>query len=867
MKKTEGYRAIYGCPEHGTTKGSFRKLKKGDEDIPCFKCDACKRVYLELLSGKIEKTDKKADRSYEVWNTVGPYPVPNKVFIYDKQTEKGTCKCAGKFKKRTKNFTRFLMKDGTTKPISGVKACLSCNKVFITEGAYRAQSNLFEKYNIEVVSIKKDEPEDAQAIVKGAIKIDTDHKDINNVSVKSDQDSIDNDWENRIYDIDEPMVEENLESLAPASRVASAYYDADISFNPYQYLPWLKVFMNGSENLLISDEVGLGKTIEAGILIKEELDGNADSKILILCPAFLREKWYQELSEKFYLDSQIFDGKTVVDVMTQIVILPISRINQYLENMNIYDYSMVVIDEVHYFKNAKSVRYGYLRKMLDKIGKSKRIFMSATPINNSGNDYHSIEMLFGGKSDRTNTTKKQAYIYLPERKIEDVYVKLTEDEQKFYDTTDALDPFSGTIYRHIGASCLYALGRYAYSGDELTSETKEELQSALETLLDGRNMEEIETDCFKKIKTIATPKADSKIKKLKEILRSYNQGDKIVLFSHYIETVKYLHSELSKEFNVGYIYANTISNNMPCKNTKNKFLDAKNWFSIPNPKLTILICSDTCREGIDLDMAHVLINYDLPFNPSILEQRIGRIDRMSQKKDMYIYNFHVNDTYDDRLHFILSAKLRFINFYASYGIGNPLNITSDENHTFNSFIRYFRRAAEEANNFSVMSDDDYYVASRILRQIGVKIEKNSGISEKEMQKILIEKLIQNRVLIENWFDNSEIKKITEDQLVRQKEELEKLLNFPKNVNRHIKFDNSTLNNIVQKANKNPQFRKRIAILIKDYDKKLSDMEISGLPMVISNDDLRTEYSFDLGDSQSSIIELLRKEGAKVYEHN
>ncbi|MDO4556881.1 MAG: DEAD/DEAH box helicase, partial [Lachnospiraceae bacterium] len=629
--------------------------------------------------------------------------------------------------------------------------------------------------------------------------------------------------------------------------------------------------INGANELLISDEVGLGKTIEAGILIMEELTVDVNSRIVVLCPAFLREKWYQELNEKFLLDSQIYDGKTPIDSMTSIIILPISRIKQYLEIESEFNYSMVIVDEVHYFKNSNSTRYGYIKKLLEQIGDCKRVFMSATPVNNSGNDYRSIERLFASKSEKTNTTKKQAYIYLPERNVEDVYIELTGREQEFYDATDALDPFSGTIYRHIGSSCLYALSRYAYSWSELTSETKEELRNSLEALMDGRGMDEIDEGCFNAMKKLPAPDVDSKITKLKEILMDYEPGCKIVLFSHYIETVKYLHSELSGDFNTGYIYANTISNNIPCRNIKNKFVDAKNWFCNESDKTTILICSDTCREGIDLDMANVLINYDLPFNPSVLEQRIGRIDRMSQKKDMFIYNFHVKGTYDDRLHFILAAKLRFINFYADYGIGNPLNITSEGNHTFDSFIRYFGRQIEGSKNFAVMSNEDYYVASRILRQVGVKLEKKDGIDGLRMQAILLDRLNENQELIEKWFDKGEIKKITEEQLVKKRNELERLLNFPKKIKRSIEFDKETLQIIVEKANKNAQFRKRISMLIKDYTEKLSMMEISGMPMVIGVDDLRAEYSFGIDDTdgfiQSSVIELLRNEGAKVYENN
>lgn len=867
MAKIINYREVHGCPKHGKIDGKELLLTNYIKDvkIPCYRCEKCKIVYLEPDTG--EKGDsKRRVKNYAIWNTVGPLPLPHKMYLYDKSTEKGSCSCPGKIKKKTKTITHLLLENGNTEPLSGVKVCLHCNSVFITEGTFKNYQKVFEENNIAVVHYDKNQNSDS------AYSNLTDNQNDQAKESEYTKSSVDvaDRWETEVFDSEEYQVlESELDRLVPASRVASAYYDAKISYNPYQYLPWLKVFINGSKDILISDEVGLGKTIEAGILIMEELTVNVNSRIIVLCPAFLREKWYQELNEKFLLDVQLYDGKSVIDTMTNIVILPISRIRQYLEREKDFNYSMVIVDEIHYFKNSTSARYAALREFLSKNADCKRIFMSATPINNSGNDYYSIERLFTFKPDRTNTTKKQAYIYLPERNIEDVFVGLTEEEQKFYDATDTLDPFSGTIYRHIGSSCLYALSKYAYSGTELTSETKEELRSSLESLFDGMSRDDITDDCFDIMKQLPAPEVDSKISKLREILSLYKQGSKIVLFSHYIETIKYLHSELSQDYDTAYIYANMISNNIPCRNIKNKFLDAKNWLCREHDKTTLLICSDTCREGIDLDIANVLINYDLPFNPSILEQRIGRIDRMSQKKDMHIYNFHVNGTYDDRLHFILAAKLRFINYYADYGIGNPLNITSEGNYTFESFIRYFGRKINGTKEFAVMSNDDYNVASRILRQIGVKLEKKDGLSGIKMQAIILERLNENQKLIEQWFDKGEINQITEEQLLKQRNSLERLLNFPQKVRRRIVLDDETINAIVQKANEKPQFRKRISALIADYAGKLKVMEITGMPMVICTDDLRPEYSFgtDVTDDfiQSSVIELLRNEGAKVYE--
>lgn len=861
------YNKIYGCPIHGSKHGIVTTLNykngKGEKTKnPCFKCDACMKVFLEPSSGDMGYTGKIVN-GYSIWKVKGPIQLPNEIFVYDKKNKNNICSCSGTKKKKYKNISEFLLPSGGISTIQA-KKCTKCKKTFISKGVYTQQKDIFDEYKLNVHFIGNDNDYSNTGNI-------TENDKVEMGAIKNVLTSFyGEDWENAVFG--DEKYEENVldyENLLPANKVASAYYDAKIDYNPYQYLPWLKMFVNGTDELLISDEVGLGKTVEAGILIMQQLSENVNARILILCPAFLKEKWYQELNEKFLLDSLIYDGKHKIDTLNGIVIMPISRIGQYIDQSDFQQYSMVVIDEVHYFKNTKSIRYSKLKKLLSTTGKAKHIFMSATPVNNSGNDYHAIEALFDGKPEKTNTTKKQAYIYLPERKIKDVYIELSAEEQKFYDVTDDLDPFAGTVYRHIGASCLYALGKYAFSGDELVSETKEELRYSLEELVIEMDDNEALEKCFSVIKKIVLPSTDSKLLQARKIIRSYAEGTKIVIFSHYIETIKYLFSELSDTFNVGYIYANTISNNIICQNKKNKFIDAKKWFTNSKNKTTILICSDSCREGIDLDIANILINYDLPFNPSIMEQRIGRIDRMSQKKDMEIYNFHVNNTYDDRLHFILSAKLRFINYYADYGIGNPLNITSEGDCVFDGFIKYFGQKIQGIKDYAQMSNDDYSVVARVLKQIGIKLEKRKDIDALKMQAILLDRLKENQRSIEAWFNRGEIKEITEAQLLKQRDELEKTLGFPERVQRRLILNNLVKKSIVDKANTNAQFRRRISTLINNYAEKVVEMEITGLPMKISVDDLKTIYDFGGNNVdaliQSSVIELLRNEGADVYE--
>ena len=650
----------------------------------------------------------------------------------------------------------------------------------------------------------------------------------------------------------------DITNLKQNNKVAVAYNTANIRYNPYQYLPWLYMYNEGNKSILISDEVGLGKTIEAGILVSEELSRNTNSKVLIVCPAFLKFKWKEELFDKFNLRSSIYD---LDNSNVSITILPLSKLNKF--NQSDYEqYDMLIVDEAHYFKNSSSARYKHLFNLINKKSPSNRVFMTATPINNKEDDYDSIKKLLGNRFSTTSTTKRQAYINIPRRMIKEVYLDLSPYEQGVYDVTDDLDPFSGTIYRHIGASCLYALMQYAQKYSSNESEVKKELKAGLEELLEYDYDEEKDIeDMSSKLSKFHLDGQDSKLDKLIEVIDEI-EDSKIIIFSHYIETVKYLKSELSNKYNCEYIYENNFSNHTVLTNKKNRFIDAKIWFEKQDSsKKTILICSDTCKEGIDLDAASCLINYDLPFNPSILEQRIGRIDRMCQKKNMKIFNFHVNNTYDDRLHMILSSKLLIIDYYSEYGIGNPLSIIENSASPFDKFISYFKK-----NTNISMSNDDFSVIKKILRKINITTPK------KIKQEEILDILTKNKNKVIELFDEKEIDDLTDEQLKIQRDLLDKKLGFPKYSSETLSLDISSIRNIVQLLSETPSLRSRLSSIIIDYDTKIRDMEDTGNPMVIEEDDIKSSITFSSNAEDNSIfisrdtINLLKEQGGFVNEN-
>lgn len=831
----------------------YSKKKRSSGNVGVCFWQQCDEIYDDIKE-KPEKDIGTSKKEKNINNLHNNTFFPNKFYVLEKKDLKFL-----RSKKELIDIKEFSDKNNNTYQIPS-NYDKESNRYYITKGTFNQNKKLLRKQSIKTESFKinasKNNKNTSRLLT---IFNDQELLEIENGNYQQNLNSIrqvncSSGKEQYKKEVDE-LPQMDLDSLTINHKIATAYNSANILYNPYQYLPWLYMFNEGKKSILISDEVGLGKTIEAGILIVEELHSKQAGKIIIVCPAFLRNKWRQELKDKFFLDSSIYNEQ---ENDTDVLIVPLSRLKIFNEN-NDRDYNMVIVDEAHYFKNDKSARYKYLFDFIKENKPNRKVFMSATPINNTENDFRSIQKLLGNDYAKTSTTKKQAYIDIQQRNIHEVYIDLKSNEQSVYDVTNKLNPFSGTIYRHIGASCLYALKKYAEKYANNESDVKTELRNSLEELLNSDYDDTDEIESFNdNLSRIPLSVEDSKLKRLKNLIDEI-EDKKIVIFSHYIETVKYLKSELDTKYNCEYIYGNNFSSHTVYIDKKNRFVDAKEWFHKQNSNdKTILICSDSCKEGIDLDEASCLINYDLPFNPSILEQRIGRIDRMCQKQDMNIYNFHVNQTYDDRLHMILSYKLLIIDYYAEYGIGNPLSIVENGVGPFDKFILYFKK-----NKFP-MTNDDLSVIKKILKKINIQVKKN--VTQDELLKLLL----KNKDNIIKLFDDNEIKDLTDEQLYYQKQKLDKILGFPKHESGKLYINETVKENICMWINNNPIFKSKLSCIIIDYEKKLKKVEDTGNPMHLDKDDIMSTIDFNSNiESESNfisaeVISILENQGAEIY---
>jgi superfamily II DNA or RNA helicase len=568
---------------------------------------------------------------------------------------------------------------------------------------------------------------------------------------------------------------EDLRRLLSLSRMSGSLTNvlysmesSNTEFLPHQYKPVLKFIESPVGRLLVADEVGLGKTIEA-VYIWQELQARVDARrLLIICPSMLREKWKSDLLTRFGIeDAIIMDAKSLLEALETVsrghsgkpfVAItslegirvrdddadPLSQntrerlagmIKKFGDNEGDFLIDLVVVDEAHYLRNSSTASH-QTAAMFRDIAKNF-VLLSATPLQTHeenlfnllkllapehftdqfvflelfsanvtlvkaisavlyGKDLqmarnclaevisnphfadepvlqHAIKVFNGSKppslEDRvsigrsleslslfsTYFTRSRKRDVFPDRVVRNavpVCVDLDEYEMSVYDSVSGqirdkskfkkiIDVF-GLIscQRQLASSIYAAIRKWKKAGDAEADDLWDDLgvlASEKEEVDRGTVGLDLDFD-LRRLR-----ENDSKYKgfivAVRKIL-SENPGEKLIVFSFYRATIAYLIERLIEDG----IPALSLVGGMGDErwNTIERFRD--------NPGLKVLVSSEVGSEGIDLQFCRYLFNYDLPWNPMKLEQRIGRLDRIGQKAEkILIYNLFCPGTIEDRV--------------------------------------------------------------------------------------------------------------------------------------------------------------------------------------------------------------------------
>lgn len=550
--------------------------------------------------------------------------------------------------------------------------------------------------------------------------------------------------------------------------------EAKVDLNPHQVEAALFAFRSPlSMGAILADEVGLGKTIEAALVISQHW-AERKRRILIISPATLRKQWSVELEDKFYLPSLILEKKLFNKILNDTYKNPFDNTNNIvicsypfarknIEHINRVEWDLVVIDEAHALRNVYRTNNKTGATLKTGLQRFKKLLLTATPLQNDIKELYGLISIidngyFGSLSSFTAQYNKVAlrsdetYLELRRRILPIVhrtlrsqvqtYVKYTNRiplVQEYFPTDEEME-LSVRINKYLerGDSFglpnsqrtlitlilykLLASSTSAIAGtlesiilrlENLITESKtdfsqeltrnyEEFDNYQDDWLDEEAEEDDEDDMTEQ--KVLTPQDIEEIKleisELKEIhklassissnskgtcllnalrlgfehMDSMNAPRKALIFTESRRTQEYLYNLLEENGYAGKIILfNGSNNDAKSKDIYNCWLEKyKNTSRVTGSKSAdkrqalveyfkdnaqIMIATEAAAEGINLQFCSLIVNFDLPWNPQRVEQRIGRCHRYGQKYDVVVVNFiNKSNRADQRVYELLDQK-------------------------------------------------------------------------------------------------------------------------------------------------------------------------------------------------------------------
>ena len=433
----------------------------------------------------------------------------------------------------------------------------------------------------------------------------------------------------------------------------------------YQLETAKKVLKYFHGRVLLCDEVGLGKTIEAGILMKEYLLRGMVKNILILTPAPLVSQWQEEMAQKFDIvfattedplisaDAESFWRHPFI-----IASIHTAKSSKNFSHVAGNFYDLAVVDEAHHLKNRNTLNW----KLVNEIKKRFIFLLSATPVQNHLIELFNLITLLQPGQFKTERLFKQAYVQRgdptkPANKdklrelLRDVMIRNTRSAidlklPRRFAVTQRLEPsaierelyngiteFARAHSDSLPRSLLHLLLREAGSSPSALSATLLRLRAERPEKVDHL------LDLAASVGETAREKA------LLGIL-SKSPEEKKVVFTQYLKTLDSVAAMLERQ---GFPFA-VFRGDLPSAEKEQAIRRFRE-------DLPILLSTESGGEGRNLQFCNTLINLDLPWNPMRIEQRIGRLHRIGQTRDVFIFNLSVRETIEDHILNILENKI------------------------------------------------------------------------------------------------------------------------------------------------------------------------------------------------------------------
>ncbi|MFP8953113.1 helicase-related protein [Natrialbaceae archaeon A-arb3/5] len=506
-----------------------------------------------------------------------------------------------------------------------------------------------------------------------------------------------------------------------------------VRLEPYQLACVNWVMQKLRQRALIADDVGLGKTIEAGLLLKELAARNRADRILFVVPAHLQKKWIRDMDRFFDVGLTVADRAWVEgerrrlgeeaniwdqDQQQLVTSMAFLRQDEFQPALQDAFWDVVVVDEAH--KAAKRGESpSKTASMAETVtsNSDSLLLLSATPHDGKGEAFRSLveyidpflvaeDHELGRETvDRVMMRRGKENIYdedgervFPDREVNSVSVQMTHDERQFYrEVTDYVknvynrseqlnEPAVGFAMALMQKRLVSSVGAIhatlrrrlndlldeepatddlseeaaAYlDGEDLDEEDKQRAEDEIAGLTVASNDEQLqeEIETLRRLVSLAEDlPVDSKAQKVRRFITQLLEeqpDEKLLLFTEYRDTLDYL-----LEFVEDEPWADEI---LVIHGDVDKEERARIEDEFNHGQSRLLFATDAASEGIDLQHScHIMANYELPWNPNRLEQRIGRIHRYGQDKEVKVWNFLFDDTRESEIFDLLQNKVEEI---------------------------------------------------------------------------------------------------------------------------------------------------------------------------------------------------------------
>ncbi|MDR3543964.1 MAG: SNF2-related protein [Desulfosporosinus sp.] len=446
----------------------------------------------------------------------------------------------------------------------------------------------------------------------------------------------------------------------------------------YQLRTVRHVLMNLRGRALLCDEVGMGKTVEAGLITLEYILRGLVRRVLVLSPPSLVEQWQEEMRSKFNLDFAVYDSaefKAHPDPWATfpriIASIDTAKRETKQEQVLAVPYDLVIVDEAHHLKKQRSQAY----RLVSELKKKYILLLTATPVENDLEElFNLITLLLPGQLE-TAASFKRKYITRGDplkpkntetlkqlirevmvrnrrsetgaiagrRSAEMIYIELTPEEKAFY---QRLTVFVRGYYS-AGAAKAQG-GVHTFVLKILQREAGSSIEAVLPTLhkmaANQNNPESLRGVLTTLAKQAENVPRRAKVEALLQLLPGIR--GKVIIFTGFTETQRYL----VRTLRVAGLQVAELHSGL-------RRQEKEEQVRLFAGEVDILVSTETGSEGRNLQFANHMINYDLPWNPMRIEQRIGRIHRIGQEQDVHIYNFSAVDTIEAHILEILDAKI------------------------------------------------------------------------------------------------------------------------------------------------------------------------------------------------------------------